>query len=266
MRSWNAYPGAGPIVDPDDLAELRRAHHETKRDLQQLKRDIAWNRVIDDAIHLCRVLCKAELAELDAKYRADQPRVPAGNPDGGQWVDEGGGGGRAGVAGTAPGATIEIGDAARVAAQAAAKLRQLLQAGGQIVTAAGAGTSALAVGILMATADPTGGTRQEQTQTLADGTVVTVSSNPGDTPDRTIRAESPDGTVTYATISIGKAGSVKVLGGEVQSPGGGRQPIDPNAFAAAAGALINAATSGGGGKPKARHARQERPRRDAAAG
>ena len=84
VRSWNAYPGAGPIVDPEELAELRRAHHETKRDLQQLKRDIAWNRVIDDAIHMCRVLCKAELAELDAKYRADQPRVPAGNPDGGQ--------------------------------------------------------------------------------------------------------------------------------------------------------------------------------------
>jgi hypothetical protein len=27
------------------------------------------------------------------KYRADQPRVPAGNPDGGQWTDEGGSGG-----------------------------------------------------------------------------------------------------------------------------------------------------------------------------
>jgi hypothetical protein len=28
---------------------------------------------------------------LDAKYRPDQPRVPAGNPDGGQWTSEGGG-------------------------------------------------------------------------------------------------------------------------------------------------------------------------------
>jgi len=27
------------------------------------------------------------------KYRPDQLRVPAGNPDGGQWTDEGGGGG-----------------------------------------------------------------------------------------------------------------------------------------------------------------------------
>ena len=29
----------------------------------------------------------------DVKYRPDQLRVPAGNPDGGQWTDEGGGGG-----------------------------------------------------------------------------------------------------------------------------------------------------------------------------
>lgn len=230
---------------------MRRDHRVIQRNLLLLKRDLAWDDVINKAIRLCRLVRDAELAELDAKYRPDQPRVPAGNPDGGQWVDEGGDGGRAGVAGTAPAdASIEIDEAARVAAQAAAKLRQVLQAGGQIVTAAGVGTSALAVGILMATADATGGTRQEQTQTLADGTVVTVSSNPGDTPDRTIRAESPDGTVTYATISIGKNGSVKVLGGEIHSPDGGRQPIDPNAFATAAGALINAATGGGGGKTK----------------
>lgn len=31
--------------------------------------------------------------ELGAKYRLDQPRVAAGNPDGGQWTDAGGGGG-----------------------------------------------------------------------------------------------------------------------------------------------------------------------------
>lgn len=29
--------------------------------------------------------------QLKAGFRADQPRVPAGNPDGGQWVDEGSG-------------------------------------------------------------------------------------------------------------------------------------------------------------------------------
>lgn len=30
---------------------------------------------------------------LGIKYRPDQPRVPAGSPEGGQWTDEGGGGG-----------------------------------------------------------------------------------------------------------------------------------------------------------------------------
>lgn len=32
------------------------------------------------------------------KYRPDQLRVPAGNPDGGQWTDEGSGGGDSGEA------------------------------------------------------------------------------------------------------------------------------------------------------------------------
>ena len=31
-------------------------------------------------------------AEREEKYRPDQPRVPAGNSDGGQWTDGGGGG------------------------------------------------------------------------------------------------------------------------------------------------------------------------------
>lgn len=30
------------------------------------------------------------LLKLDRRYREDQPRVPAGNPDGGQWTDGGG--------------------------------------------------------------------------------------------------------------------------------------------------------------------------------
>lgn len=245
------YP-PGPIVAPEVIAELQREHRAIQLDLLLLKRDLAWQDVIDKAIRMCRLLRDAELAEIDAKYRPDQPRVPAGNPDGGQWVDVGGGGGTtaADVAATAPAdATINLDEAARRAAQAADNLRQLLQAGGRIVTAAGAATSALAVGILMATATPLGGTRQEQVETLADGTIVTVVSY-GNTPDKTIRAESPDGTVTYATIAINKNGSVKVVRGEVSSPDGGRQPIDPNAFAVAAGALINAATGGGGGKTK----------------
>ena len=33
------------------------------------------------------------LGALERRYRADQPRVPAGTPDGGQWTDVGGGAG-----------------------------------------------------------------------------------------------------------------------------------------------------------------------------
>ena len=43
------------------------------------------------------VLVRSALARAESygvKYRPDQLRVPAGNPDGGQWTDEGGGGGR----------------------------------------------------------------------------------------------------------------------------------------------------------------------------
>lgn len=42
------------------------------------------------------VLVRSALARAETygvKYRPDQLRVPAGNPDGGQWTDEGGGGG-----------------------------------------------------------------------------------------------------------------------------------------------------------------------------
>lgn len=38
-----------------------------------------------------------ELSRLDNKYNPNQPRVPAGNSDGGQWTDAGGSGGGIGV-------------------------------------------------------------------------------------------------------------------------------------------------------------------------
>jgi hypothetical protein len=37
-------------------------------------------------------------ALLETRYRPDQPRVPAGSPDGGQWTDDGGTGNRVDVA------------------------------------------------------------------------------------------------------------------------------------------------------------------------
>ena len=41
---------------------------------------------------LAKIRLDYELRRFQQKYSPDQPRVPAGNPDGGQWTDGGGGG------------------------------------------------------------------------------------------------------------------------------------------------------------------------------
>jgi len=48
-------------------------------------RALLWGRVIDAKLHDLDCAIKA--------FDSNQPRVPAGNPDGGQWTDAGGGGG-----------------------------------------------------------------------------------------------------------------------------------------------------------------------------
>ncbi|MCK9917785.1 hypothetical protein MXD81_52470 [Microbacteriaceae bacterium K1510] len=47
--------------------------------------------------------------EIECKYRPDQARVPAGNPDGGQWTDEGGGSSSQGDRGGASGSQGDSG-------------------------------------------------------------------------------------------------------------------------------------------------------------
>ena len=262
------YP-PGPIVAPEVIAKLQREHRAIQLNLLLLKRDLAWQDVIDKAIRMCRLLRQAELAELDAKYRPDQPRVPAGNPDGGQWVDAGGGDGTAaaGVAATAPGGRnhhprrggAASGTGCRQAPAAAASRRA------DCDRCRAPAPARWPVGILMATATSTGGTQQEQVETLADGTVVTVSSY-GDTPDKTIRAESPDGTVTYATIAIDRTR-------QRQSPGWRspfarrRTPADrPQCLRRRSRRPDQRRHRGRRRQDEANLARQERHRRDASAG
>lgn len=43
-----------------------------------------WRRYVQSGSELA-----AYYESIEQKYRPDQPRVPAGNPDGGQWADEG---------------------------------------------------------------------------------------------------------------------------------------------------------------------------------
>ena len=77
---------AGP--DEDELLRQRRVEIAAiRRDLEVLSRDL------HKAFKAAATLAKAELGAALEKYSADQPRVPAGNPDGGQWTtgDDAGG-------------------------------------------------------------------------------------------------------------------------------------------------------------------------------
>jgi hypothetical protein len=77
--------------DQDELLRRRRAEIAAIRgELEAIKRDL------QKAGEECLALVKAELrAALAEKYNPDQPRVPAGNRDGGQWMSGGETGGDA---------------------------------------------------------------------------------------------------------------------------------------------------------------------------
>jgi hypothetical protein len=76
---------AGP--NEDELLRQRRAEIAAiRRDLEVLSRDI--RKVGEEWL----VLAKAQLRAALKKYSPNQPRVPAGNPDGGQWTSDGGNG------------------------------------------------------------------------------------------------------------------------------------------------------------------------------
>ena len=78
----------------EELTEVRRDLKLIKAELRQIERDLAWNRVIDQAIIVCRLLRKLEAAEA-VKFNPNwhlQPRVPKRQDGAGQWSDGGGGG------------------------------------------------------------------------------------------------------------------------------------------------------------------------------
>jgi hypothetical protein len=75
------------LMTPDDDEPLRQRRAELaaiRGELEAMKRDF------QKAGEECLALVKAELrAALAKKYNPDQPRVPSGNRDGGQWTSEG---------------------------------------------------------------------------------------------------------------------------------------------------------------------------------
>src|SRR5205085_12649918 len=87
-------PPGSPEADPDLLhpwAAVARAE-EAKADAERAEQES----LRADLEHLHRLVkdLRIDLAlrRLRHKYSPDQPRVPAGNPDGGQWTDAGGSG------------------------------------------------------------------------------------------------------------------------------------------------------------------------------
>jgi hypothetical protein len=66
----------------------------SRRDLWMQPDAARWIRP-DAARFLAPGTCAVDaFPALDRKFDPSQPRVPAGSPDGGQWTDGGGGGGR----------------------------------------------------------------------------------------------------------------------------------------------------------------------------
>jgi hypothetical protein len=73
------------LIGPDEEERARRCHAEIvalRRDVEALARDIP------KAFEQASALVKAEMRAALRKYSPDQPRVPAGNRDGGQWTKE----------------------------------------------------------------------------------------------------------------------------------------------------------------------------------
>jgi hypothetical protein len=92
-----AKPGS-PEADPGFLhswAEVAR-QEQAAADEAKAREAAEQESLRADLEHLHRLVkdLRIELAlrALGGKYSPDQPRVPAGNPDGGQWTDGGGGG------------------------------------------------------------------------------------------------------------------------------------------------------------------------------
>jgi len=79
-------------------------------------------RRMSSLVHASNVEAKlGELARaVETKYDPDQPRVPAGNPDGGQWTDAGAGG-SGGSSGSVSSSTVGSGDVRKIIAFAARK-------------------------------------------------------------------------------------------------------------------------------------------------
>ncbi|MEA2890724.1 MAG: hypothetical protein QOI05_1517 [Bradyrhizobium sp.] len=128
MHLWIRHDAARwvkPGTDPADVfptLKRDRAQKEAARERARAAEDAAFEAAIEDARRVQAAL-RAEVDELkaaqarrrleEAKYSPSQPRVPAGNPRGGQWTDRSGGrsqGQSEGIGLAQPMGNVELGD------------------------------------------------------------------------------------------------------------------------------------------------------------
>ncbi|MFA6280387.1 MAG: colicin E5-related ribonuclease [Bdellovibrionales bacterium] len=82
----------------DAWQQIKTIHSEAQH--LAFDRYLCKGRVPPRLIQIISVAARLKaLGEEAAKYRPDQPRAPSGQPNGGQWVDAGGGSGGGGVGG-----------------------------------------------------------------------------------------------------------------------------------------------------------------------
>jgi hypothetical protein len=105
---WVRPDAARFFLPGTDLADVipalaRKRDRERAAEAKTIARELKWLAALRDEL----MEVKAELArrrrEDEAKYSPSQPRVPAGNPHGGQWTDRSGGQGGGGFGGFASG-------------------------------------------------------------------------------------------------------------------------------------------------------------------
>ncbi|PSH60781.1 hypothetical protein CU100_07570 [Phyllobacterium endophyticum] len=165
------------------------------------------------------------------KYNPDQPRVSAGNPDGGQWTDGGGGGGggqplsqeafdrRSGGAREKPeNAAASTANTAKTPAQAAvsaaapARDYTLRKLGKEAAAAAARGAVRTALGtggFYFAMTSPAGGAAIDQTFNAPDGSSVRVTGH-SDSFSRDVAIETPDGDTVTFKLSPGDWGTLEL--------------------------------------------------------
>ncbi|WP_271893218.1 colicin E3/pyocin S6 family cytotoxin [Candidatus Phyllobacterium onerii] len=204
------------------------------------------------------------------KYNPDQPRVSAGNADGGQWTEGGGGGasgkplsqeafdqrwggGKEKPAGTVSSTANTAKTPAQAAVSAAAPARdytlQKLGKQAAATTARGAVRSALGTaGFYFAMTNPAGGAAVNQTFNAPDGSSVRVTGH-SDSFSRDVAIDTPGGDTVTFKLSPGDNGSLELDQGTINGEPMDTATLEDTAATMHAGGMNNVVLSEGPKNP-----------------